>query len=88
MSDKEKRFTLTDIFKTIMKESKKDKTAQDKDNNNKKPELQKKTLEEIFSNDCPLPNLEESSFSFNFTGGPIHSEILAASAFLKESKIN
>lgn len=85
MSDKEKRFVLKDIFKTIMKESKKDKNYQDKDSNNKKVELQKKTLEEIFSNDCPIPNLDESSFSFDFTGGPIHSEILAASAFLKES---
>ncbi len=82
MSDKEKRFTLTDIFKNIIKDTKKEKLAQEKENIGKK--IEKKTLEEIFLNDCSLPNFDLVSFSFSFSGGPVHSEILAASAFYKE----
>ena len=97
-----KRKTFSDIFKNILKDIKKDSKPAEKESKSPELEKDQKQdkmdiiilkspenlkPEKVFFLESGPPPMDDSLFSFSLKGGPKHTDVLAASSFLKESFI-
>ena len=96
MSETLKKKSFADIFKNILKETKKEKDVKKEENSDKPIELKDLILKEalpsnksekiIFYEENANGISDETVFDFVIKGGPIHSDLLVACATYKNAK--